>query len=296
MAGRFLPKLFRSAPAPSPEIVAALGELERLAQERSELAGPIVLVRDFLLTLYQQPMLDVLLSLATDHAAAKLAGGVPLLRGERLELDVKAFRGRWLNVCELVQRHQEDNAGKLLAEASRNGTLDANLLAAELFAGGAQAIRERTDVLGLDPGLTQTVLRLTLLPVLARTNAACAPLRGTARWTQGYCPLCGCWPLLGEFRGLEQTRFLRCGLCTAEWEFPRLLCPFCGTRDHRLLGYLHVEGEEAQYRAATCDACRGYVKMVSTLAALTGPQLLVAELATLHLDFIALQQDYLPPV
>jgi formate dehydrogenase maturation protein FdhE len=74
-----------------------------------------------------------------------------------------------------------------------------------------------------------------------------------------------------------------------------LLCPFCGTRDHRLLGYLHVEGEEAQYRAATCDTCRGYVKMLSTLTALTGPQLLVAELAMLHLDLAALQRNYLPP-
>jgi FdhE protein len=191
-----------------------------------------------------------------------------------------------------VQKHQQANAGKLLAEAVRNGNLDPNMLTSDLFSGRVQAIHARAEGLGLDPGLTATVLRLTLFPVLARLNDALAPLREKARWEHGYCPTCGSWPLLGEFRGLEQSRFLRCGLCTAEWEFPRLHCPFCGTRDHHLLGYLHVEGEEARYRAATCDACRGYVKMVSTLAALSGPQLLVTELAVLHLDLAARAREY----
>src|SRR5262249_48658671 len=100
------------------------------------------------------------------------------------------------------------------------------------------------------------------------------------------------WPLLAELRGLEQLRFLRCGLCGTEWEYPRLQCPFCGTRDHQVLGYFHMEGEEAKYRAATCDACRGYVKTVSTLAALSGARLLVADLATLHLDLAAADRGY----
>jgi FdhE protein len=263
-----------------------------LANERPELVGSIALLRDLLPSLDQEPILDPIPSLAGDHAAAKLAGGVPLLRGEPLQLDVQAFHQRWRRVCTAVRRHQQENAGQLLAEALEKGTLDANAFAAEFLSGGVQAIYAQVDGLGLDPGLTATVLRLTLFPVLARFNAALLPLREKVGWEHGYCPTCGSWPLLGEFRGLEQTRFLRCGLCTAEWEFPRLQCSFCGTHDHHLLGYLHVEGEEARYRAATCDACRGYVKMVSTFAALSGPRLLVTELATLHLDLAALARNY----
>jgi hypothetical protein len=37
------------------------------------------------------------------------------------------------------------------------------------------------------------------------------------------------------------------------------------------------------------------MKMVSTLSALSGPQLFVAELATMHLDLAALARNYLPP-
>jgi FdhE protein len=101
-----------------------------------------------------------------------------------------------------------------------------------------------------------------------------------------------CWPLLGEFRGLEQTRVLRCALCAAGWEFARLRCPFCDNRDHNQLGYLHAEAEQERCRAATCDPCRGYVKMVATLDTLSMPRLLVADVATLHLDLAAAEHGY----
>src|SRR5262249_30321730 len=130
---------------------------------------------------------------------------------------------------------------------------------------------------------------------LSAVAEALAPLREGTAWERGHCPTCGSWPLLGEFRGLEQTRFLRCGLCASGWEFPRLLCPFCGNRDHRTLGYLAVEGEEARQRAATCTECHGYVKQVSTLAALRGPRLLVANVATVHLDLAAAERGFAAP-
>ena len=47
--------------------------------------------------------------------------------------------------------------------------------------------------------------------------------------------------------------------------YPRLVCPFCGNQEPGSLGYFHVEGEEARYRAATCEVCNGYMKMVSSL-------------------------------
>src|SRR5207302_1109892 len=163
------------------------------------------------------------------------------------------------------------------------------------LAGRPEAIYARAETLDLDAGLTATVLRLTLFPVLTAVGAALALFRESTRWQEGCCPTCGSWPLLGEFRGLEQTRFLRCGLCATGWEFPRLRCPFCGTRDHQQLGYFHVEAEEGKYRAATCSVCRGYVKMLSTLTELSPPRLLAADLATMHLDLIAAERGNLIP-
>jgi FdhE protein len=81
-------------------------------------------------------------------------------------------------------------------------------------------------------------------------------------------------------------------LCAAEWKVPRLLCPYCENRDHRSLGYLSLDGDEAKYRVNTCDSCHGYVKMLSTLTPLSAPQLLAADVATLHLDLAAAQRGY----
>ncbi len=293
MAGGFLHKLFGASPSSPPEVQSALTELEQLSQQRQELAGPVALLAEILPNLYREPVRETAPTIAPDHAAAKLGGAVPLLRGESLHVDHKSFGSRWQEVCQAIERRQGGDAGRLLATALTENHLDPVQMTTETLAGRADAIHARADDLGLDAGLTATVLRMTLFPVLAHVSAALAPLRQGTPWNQGYCPTCGSWPLLGEFRGLEQTRFLRCGLCAAEWELPRLMCPFCGTRDHHLLGYFHVEGEEGKYRASTCDECQGYVKMLSTLTAISEPGLLVAELATMHLDLAAAERGYL---
>src|SRR5438876_10084082 len=115
MAGRLLHKLFGST-AP-PDVLAALDELERLANERPELAPSIALLRDFLPILYQEPVLDPLPSLPGDHALAKLGGGVSLLRGEPVQLDMKAFRQCWQQLCRAMQRHHNVRGVDRLAEA-----------------------------------------------------------------------------------------------------------------------------------------------------------------------------------
>ena len=78
-----------------------------------------------------------------------------------------------------------------------------------------------------------------------------------------------------------------CGLCAAGWRVDHLFCPFCETRDHRHLHTLTVEGQELKYRITACDACRGFVRGIATLAPLSAPGLLIAELETLHLELLA---------
>jgi FdhE protein len=270
----------------------ALLELVRLVEARPVLRDPAGVLGKVLPALFEQAPAEALLALPAESAATKLAGGLPLLRGEDVSLDELLFRSRWLTVCRVLEEDEGGDAPRALAAALREGHLRSQELLAEVLAGRPEGIHERAESLGLDPALTAMVLRLTLYPVLARWAAALAPLRQGVPWEHGYCPTCGSWPLLAEFRGLEQLRFLRCGLCASEWEYPRLLCAFCGNRDHRQLGYFHAEGEESSRRAATCDACGGYVKTLTTLAALSEPALLVADLATLHLDLAAAERGY----
>jgi len=287
VAADFLRRLTGRGPRLPAEISGALEELQRLAKERPALADAANILGSVIPRLYVEPIEAEPPDITSERAAAKLAGGVPLLRGETLPVDVAAFKRRWRDVCTVVERARKGP----LAEALRRGALDARQLTADVIAGRPGAVHGRADELGLDASQAATVLRLTLFPVLTQVNEALAPLR-SVRWDHGFCPTCGSWPLVGEFRGLDQTRFLRCGLCAAEWEFPRLRCPYCNTADHNQLGYFFVEAEDGKFRATTCAVCRSYVKMISTLAALSPPNLLVADLQTMHLDLAAADRGY----
>jgi FdhE protein len=285
---------FRSAsrtPHSAP-VEQARAELDRLAADRPALVPLFRWLRELLPELAPDPQSTSAPPLEPDRARAKLAGGIPLLRDEQLALDPRVFRQRWERACAALEAQQPDGAAAALAGAVRQGRLDPGQLVGAVLAGQPEGVREQAEALGLDPGLAATLLRFVLFPVFTGLEAVLAPLREGAAWARGYCPTCGSWPLLGEFRGLDQSRFLRCGLCAAGWEVPRLWCPFCGNRDHEQLRFLHGEGEEGKYRAAVCDGCRGYVKMISTLSALPPLHLLVADAVTLHLDLAAAERGY----
>jgi len=195
----------------------------------------------------------------------------------------------------VVGRQPGRAAADEIAAAIGQGALDVAELVQAVLEGRADAVRERAAALGLDDQLLCTLLRFSLFPALEQLAAQLAPLRALATWQHGYCPTCGSWPLLGEYRGLEQTRFLRCGLCATGWPLDRLLCPFCGCRDHQQLGYLHVEDDQQQ-RAATCGQCRCYNKTIATLGPIPPIELAVYDLATIHLDMVAIEHGYLAPV
>ena len=148
-------------------------------------------------------------SLTSDLAHAKLAEGVPLLRDESLVIDRKDLSERWLEICKIVARHQEGNAAQNLGEAMRRGRLDAQELTDAVLSGKQESLLRTCESHDLDPSLAATVLRMTLFPLLTSINLTLLPLREGSGWQKGYCPTCGSWPLLGEFRGLDQTRFLR---------------------------------------------------------------------------------------
>jgi FdhE protein len=290
VAGSFLGKWFGGPRAAAPEVEEARVELQRLAAARPGLSGHIQWLREIMPDL--SPLNIDAPNFSLEQGRTKLNSGLPLLRSEQIAVDVTAFRRRWQRVCESLETRQGDGVAAALAEAMRRGRLDPGELTAAVLAGRPEEVRTRAERLELDPGLASTVLRFTLFPLFSALAASLEPNRSGVNWEQGYCPTCGSWPLLGEFRGLDQARFLRCGLCATGWEVPRLWCPFCGNRDHERLGFLHAEGEEAASRVAICEACRGYVKMVSSLSALTPLRLLVADVATLHLDLAAAERGH----
>ena len=289
-----LSRLFgRRAPLPR-EVEEAVEKLAQIQERQPELKELAATNAALLQAMYghELPLPHVDIDVA--HAQVKREAGLPLLRGEPIAFDAAALRDQFVRLCRVMDERGNQFAAPI-AGAAKAGRFAVADLAVEAIAGDPHRVAERAGDLDLDAGLAATLLRLTLFPPMERLAGGLKSLLDTATWRRGYCPACGSWPLLGEYRGLELTRYLRCALCATEWEIDRLVCPFCDNRTHQDLINITVEGEETKHRAVACERCHCYIKQVSTLAPLPPPQLFVADLTTLHLDLVALQRNYVPP-
>jgi FdhE protein len=293
VADKFMSKWLESKTPLSKEVVEAQAELALLSEKTPAIAELATQLSDLLPALYAEPVNVDIPGITQEKAAQKLSSGVPLLRGETVKIDWPALQSRLREVVATLRRA---DAASALAKAIESGQLEMSTVTSLVLDGQPERVHELAEQLDLDVPLTASLLSLVLLPALAPIRAGLESLLPASAWTLGYCPVCGCFPKLGEFRGLEQTRFLRCNLCAAGWQFPRLQCPCCGNQDHHRLGYLHVEGEEGKCRANTCEGCRQYVKMVSTLGPLSPLRLLVTDVATVHLDLLAADKGYNSPI
>jgi FdhE protein len=280
-----------------PDAERALAQLAQLAEQRPDLSALATTHAALLGVAFRDTPPAPQLQLDPAHALTKAAAGVPLLRGEPIALDSRWLRERYLQLCAALKAQPGGHpaAAVDLTQALRRGALDMHALALDVLAGDPGAVAQQAARLGLDAGLAATLLRWTLLPLLEQSTIQLRPLLEQSDWQQGYCPVCGAWPILAEQRGIEQRRFLRCGLCASDWSSERLLCPFCGSRSPGDMAYLYEEQQEATQRAVTCERCHCYYKSIATLTPLSAPQLLVADLATLHLDLVALERAYAPP-
>jgi FdhE protein len=132
---------------------------------------------------------------------------------------------------------------------------------------------------------------LAALPLLAAAGRALLPAAAEG-WTAGWCPACGAWPTLAEFRGLDQARRLRCGRCAGDWEHLWLRCPFCGNADADRLVAMVPGDDRDRRKVDTCAACRGYLKAIPTLRSLGLAEVLAADLGSVDLDLVALERGF----
>ena len=233
-----------------------------------------------------------------DAARTRLDEGIPALAGEPLIPAAVLLR----NMREVAAQleHVAD-----AASAGRSVRLMVDCHGAELVEDGGDGAALASAALARDTGMIAAIARrlgvdemamITIADHAARSALRVGAERVRAliaerRWSHGTCPACGAPPILAELRG-DGERWLRCGRCASSWSFPRVGCPACGTRDHRMLGNLHLDGERDHRRADRCDGCRRYVKAVAVLEPLGWDEMLEADLATVDLDLIAVERGY----
>lgn len=126
-----------------------------------------------------------------------------------------------------------------------------------------QAARERW---GADAEIMASALslglRALLKPVAERTSRLLASSAQHAAMPRT-CPACGSEAAVASVgptpSGKQNGRVLWCAQCGCSWEFERVRCARCGTRNQARLHYYGILGDEA-HRAHCCDECGGYLR------------------------------------
>lgn len=218
--------------------------------------------------------------------------GEPLLHGARLVVDTERLHVLLHSLARITA------AERLPDTPGEDGIrLPIDILLG-LIAGAVRQDSARIGEIaagaGIDAAALDVIAQLTALPLL-RSCGRLLREEVAAHWPHGYCPICGSWPLLGEFRSLDRTRRLRCGRCTADWRINWLHCPYCDETDHERLGSLVLDEKLGSVTVETCFHCLGYLKSVTTLQAIGAEELLLRDLETVELDVAALDRGFVRP-
>src|SRR5262245_1887347 len=234
------------------------------------------------------PEWDVLVPIRSESPQSK----VPLLAGTTLTLEQRSIR-RLLEKLILIA-HRSGTPAMASLEPALHRDLDLlKLFKASLYQ-DRDRLKDIAAYLGADPEAFQAVAALLPIPLLHACNRRWASSK-SASWTEGYCPVCGAWPAFAEVRGIERSRYFRCGRCGGEWQAQCLFCPYCGTTDHNELCSLVPEKSGSNSVIEACKRCLGYVKAFTTLQGSQPTQVFLDDLASAHLDVAALEQGYKRP-
>jgi FdhE protein len=216
---------------------------------------------------------------------------VPLLAGATLELEKKSLR---LLLEQLMSVACRSGTAKMATlDAALREDFDIFPLFGAALHQDSDYIKDFAAVLGVDAEAFQAVAVMLPVPFLQACNRRWGRTIA-ASWMDGYCPVCGAWPAFAEVRGVERSRYLRCGRCGGEWQAHLLFCPYCGNTDHKEQVSL-VPERSPKSAVDACKRCLGYVKTFTTLQGSPPAKVILDDLTSVELDVAAAEQGYKRP-
>jgi len=222
--------------------------------------------------------------------AAKMAGGFPLVDFSTVGFDLSEPREYFLALLEIAEKRNPGETAEM-ARKIREGEITFNDLIYESF--NPLPLEEEVESGEEDAtfDLVELFIEESLRPALEQVVARHGEAVTKSDWSEGYCPICGRDPKIGEIRDEEGTRYLFCNQCGFEWSFLRIKCPFCSNEEQQTLAYFTIEADE-RYRVDVCNACKRYIKIVDFRETDRKADLDVEDIATLHLDMLANDEGY----
>ncbi len=236
----------------------------------------------------------------------KLHGGLPLVDLAEGEFDLTGPREYFLSLLSIAEKRAPGETQALVEKIEEDPLLFEDMIrdAAEGVVVEEESEEEDREVEAAEEpeadeaageeetfDLVELFLEESLRPDLEKVVEKYGDSVAKADWTEGYCPICGREPKIGELREEEGRRYLFCNQCGYEWSFVRIKCPFCGNEEQQSLAFFTVEGDE-RYRVDVCNECKRYIKIIDFRETKQEANLDVEDIATLHLDMLAYEEGY----
>jgi len=247
--------------------------IERAAWLRQEQAAA-----EQLLSVYEQVLkIQSAISDELESTGTKYRPEVPFR--EQIDFDVSLR-----HLPELIELSNKNGEGALYSTAERSSGQT------RAHARGLMEAELQREIAPSSEPTAERFFALTLLQPAAEYLARqCAKVPHSGN----RCPVCDGLPQLAIFRqeGDGGKRSLQCSLCLTEWEYLRVLCPWCGETDKEKLP--RYSAEQCNYvRVDACDTCKHYLKSVDlTVEGHAVP--MVDEVALAALDLWAAEHGYL---
>lgn len=223
----------------------------------------------------------------------KVEGGFPLIDFSLDNYDLSGPQEYFLELLKIAEKRAPGETRQMETKI-RSGEVLFNDLIYESFNQDFEEMEPEGEKDGDEEpsfDLVELFLEESLRPALEIVAANYGDEIRKFGWREGYCPICGREPKIGEIRGDAEDRYLFCNQCGFEWQFDLIKCPFCGNEEQQTLAYFTIEGDE-NYRVDVCNKCKRYVKIVDFRQTGRKVDLDVEDIATLHLDMLANDEGY----
>jgi FdhE protein len=243
---------------------------------------------------YLKNMTDSVFNVEENLISKKMNGGLPLIDLTGKEFDLKRPKEYFNSLISIAGKRMPEVAQNISDiindpqfdwEKSVRASFDHKIEKTNTPESPAES--EAEDNIDL----VELFLEESLRPELEIIAKRYVEIVGKSDWSEGYCPICGKEPKIGEIREEDGKRYLFCHQCGFKWYFNSIKCPFCGNDEQQSLAYFEVEGDE-RYRVDVCNKCWRYIKTVELPKSSEEPNLDVEDIATLHLDMIAYDEGY----
>ena len=252
--------------------------------ELLDILGEILIIREE----YRRMMKEIIFPIDEELVEKKISGGLPLIDFSTGKFDLSEPKQYFLALLEIAEKRAPGET-KEIVQKIQDDSFNYEKMICDSFDSLDDDIPDDLDEDVID--LVDLFLEESLRPALEKVAEKYGKIINETGWAEGYCPVCGKEPKIGEIREEEGRRFLFCTQCGFEWRYRRIKCPFCGNEEQQTLAYFTIEGEE-KYRVDVCHECKRYIKIVDFRESKEEANLDVEDIATLHLDMLANEEGY----